>query len=377
MTVSCPFCAESIADDAPVCPHCGSVLRAAASASPSVRTRACAACAEMIPDDARDCPHCGTSTAPRAQNLETGGGSAPATLKAAREPRPASAPAPRGVPAGFSEPVAQTYLPTHAPATLSSEPTARQPARRRGPLALVLGVLLGLLAAGGGVVLFQLANRERDPEGNVPSSASPDPVPAGETAQPGDLGSPPATAASVGDPVPPQPSPMPPPPALEAPVDDEPTDYEPEFDGSWDTPLSPDSVGASRFLAEEGGYPPARAFDSRYETAWAVRDPRPGEEWIEARFATAAHVAHVRFTTGFEKTHRVNGDLFPLNAHLRRIRVETDSGSFVHEIESDEREADLTIGERTTRLRLVVLEVWPGERWQDLCLSEIALFGAR
>src|SRR5690606_10221574 len=100
------------------------------------------------------------------------------TSRPARELRPVSAPARRGVPAGFSEPVAQTHLPTHAPATLGSEPTARQPANRRGPLALVLGVVLGLLAAGGGVVLFQsLADRQPDSGGNEPqpSSASPDP----------------------------------------------------------------------------------------------------------------------------------------------------------------------------------------------------------
>jgi hypothetical protein len=102
-----------------------------------------------------------------------------------------------------------------------------------------------------------------------------------------------------------------------------------------------------------------------------LRDAVPGEDWIELRFAPGTHVSRLWLTTGFERIHPPTGDLVPLNAHVRRLTVVTDGGRRSYEVGASERTLEVDVDEATTSVRLVVDEVWPGERWQDLSISEI------
>lgn len=143
--------------------------------------------------------------------------------------------------------------------------------------------------------------------------------------------------------------------------------------------LSPDSSDASRELREgRSRYPARYAFDGTNDTAWAVRDAVAGADWVEARWRRPVTIDRVVLTTGYEKVHRRSGDLFYANAHLATFRLETDEGiGLPVEVGPDQRSAEVSVGARTRRLRLIVDRVHPGARWQDLSISEIQIFGSR
>jgi hypothetical protein len=132
---------------------------------------------------------------------------------------------------------------------------------------------------------------------------------------------------------------------------------------------------ASRFLvvSPREAYPVENAFDDDIESAWAVRDPVAGSEWIEVTFPSSVVVTELWLTTGFEKIHRRTGDLFPLNAHARRLSVVTEAGVERVDVLREQRSASIRLDVETRTVRIVFEEVWPGERWQDLSISEVRL----
>lgn len=146
-----------------------------------------------------------------------------------------------------------------------------------------------------------------------------------------------------------------------------------------DALCAPASFSASRSLtvSRRESYPVEAAFDGRNETCWAVRDAVPGEDWIELRFAPGTHVSRVWLTTGFERVHPRTGDLFPLNAHVRRLSMVTDAGRRSFDVGATDRSLEIDVDQVTSSVRLVIDEVWPGERWQDLSISEIQVHCAR
>ena len=146
-----------------------------------------------------------------------------------------------------------------------------------------------------------------------------------------------------------------------------------------DAPCTPLSIYASRELStgHRGEYyPVTNAFDGDSDTAWAVRDPVPGGDWIEATFAPGTRVSRVWLTTGYEKIGRA-GDLFVLNAHLSRFTLATDTGSRSRDVGASERSAEVRLNAETTRVRITMDGIYPGERWQDLSISEITIYCAR
>ncbi len=143
--------------------------------------------------------------------------------------------------------------------------------------------------------------------------------------------------------------------------------------------LTPVAVRASTELADGRLTHAARlAFDGQASTAWNEGAAGPGAgEWIEADLGTAHRVRRVRITTGWDHTTRGGVDLFAANAHLRRVRLVFDDGtSLVREAAVDQRVLAVDLDVLTRRVRIVADEVWPGLRYQDLCLSEVALEGA-
>lgn len=149
--------------------------------------------------------------------------------------------------------------------------------------------------------------------------------------------------------------------------------------GPRETPCRPAAYAASRSIEVPGrrGYPISNAFDGTNDTAWGVTDAVPGEEWIEITMPSGSHVARLWLTTGYDKIHQRSGDLFSLNAHLRRFTVTTDAGSQTVDVGHDQRVADVRLGATTRRIRIGIESVWPGERWQDLHVSEIRVYCSR
>lgn len=131
------------------------------------------------------------------------------------------------------------------------------------------------------------------------------------------------------------------------------------------------NVLASRDLkTDQRAYPSNEVCDGDLNTAWGVRDVRPGEDWFEVKFAKPTpDKAAVTMTTGYFRPG-VNLDPWSANAHLKRFRVVTDKGESTHDVREDQRRIVFRL-EPTTRIRIIVDEVYAGTKWQDLLISEI------
>ncbi|MEI8255596.1 MAG: protein kinase [Deltaproteobacteria bacterium] len=143
--------------------------------------------------------------------------------------------------------------------------------------------------------------------------------------------------------------------------------------------LRPSFTSASSYI-DNPGHPlgPDLAFDSNPATAWNENAPGPGTgEWIQADLGAPARIRQVRLSTGWDYVSPRSGDLFALNSHLRRVRLTFDGANpEVRDIASDEREITIDGRGRVARIvRIEALDVYPGARWADLCLSDVAIEG--
>jgi len=119
-------------------------------------------------------------------------------------------------------------------------------------------------------------------------------------------------------------------------------------------------------------------FDGDPAIAWNESEHRPGDgSWIAAAFPTTVTVERLEFATGHDFNAPRYGDVFPLNSHLRRVRVTFDGGHAIErDVAADERVVVLEgLHTRARALRIEALSVWPGTRWATFCISEIAIAG--
>jgi len=86
----------------------------------------------------------------------------------------------------------------------------------------------------------------------------------------------------------------------------------------------------------------------------------------------------VSIDTGWRYNSPRNGDLFTANSHMRRLRVTFDgggAGSFERDVAVDQQEVVLNVDATARTVRVTALDVYPGTRWADLCISEISIEG--
>lgn len=145
------------------------------------------------------------------------------------------------------------------------------------------------------------------------------------------------------------------------------------------TLLKPTSVAASSAIQSAGeSHPAEHAFDGNPKTAWNESVPGPGRgEWIEATYATPVAIRKIHMTTGYAERSQKFGDLFALNAHLKKVTVLVD-GRAVRTANIDESQRDVTfdgLSESGKTVRFVADDVYEGTRWEDLCISEIEIYG--
>ncbi len=188
-------------------------------------------------------------------------------------------------------------------------------------------------------------------------------------------------------PPPPGPSaPAPSPPSAPTPATDEAPALGPEEPSPTDEnfpegldALRPRSVSASSFIRNPTHpHGPEQAFDGDLGTAWNEGARGPGEgEWIEADLGAPHRIERVTFTTGWDYSSERHGDLFPLNSHLRRVRVTFDGRHAIErDVGVDERRLVLdNLRVRARTVRIEATTVWPGTRWPDLSIAEVALAG--
>lgn len=106
--------------------------------------------------------------------------------------------------------------------------------------------------------------------------------------------------------------------------------------------------------------------------AWneSARGPGTGE-WIQADFGPPVRIQRVRLSTGWDYVSPRSGVLFAVNSHLRRLRLTFDGDHpEVRDVTTDEREVTFDGLDRIARtVRIEAIDVYPGTRWQDLCIS--------
>jgi hypothetical protein len=144
--------------------------------------------------------------------------------------------------------------------------------------------------------------------------------------------------------------------------------------------LAPSSAFASTYIPNDHGHADlaALAFDGDPSTSWQKFGPAGVAEWIEASFDGPVDIETLQVVTGFDRVDAKLGDLFPLNAHIKKMTVFVDRTKVATiDVPRDDRAATVPVNRRGSRVRIVFDDVWPGTKWKnDLAITEIEVRGA-
>lgn len=120
-------------------------------------------------------------------------------------------------------------------------------------------------------------------------------------------------------------------------------------------------------------YAPENAVDGRPDTAWLVPNRGPGE-WLEVHFRGKTRIAEVGIVPGYDKYRDDDyGDRWHKNNRLRSVIIHWNGGEkrvslrderVMQWFEIDPIEAEW--------LRIEVVSVRPGFRWNDTAIAEVA-----
>lgn len=153
---------------------------------------------------------------------------------------------------------------------------------------------------------------------------------------------------------------------------------------SWYCGGGPDNIHASAFLPATGAgcdYLPENIHDFALNHAWAVNGPEYSKgEYIEFTFENSSpRVTTVEIYSGYQKSDL----LFKENSRPMRLRLHVNDVPYaVLNLQDTRALQSFAIGTQGHRedgeplvLRFEVLEVYPGSKYQDLCISEINFDG--
>lgn len=92
-------------------------------------------------------------------------------------------------------------------------------------------------------------------------------------------------------------------------------------------------------------------------------------EYLEIEFKYASD--EMQILNGFVDFSRMH--LYKDNSRVKRILIESEEPAFSKEYELEDvvRYNVLTLPSKTTKIRMTILDVYPGRKWQDTCISSI------
>ncbi len=134
-------------------------------------------------------------------------------------------------------------------------------------------------------------------------------------------------------------------------------------------------AASSTLLASESdSYAAANVKDMDREKAWCEGTDGAGVgEWLELKPAVAKPLAGIEMFPGYFKSE----ELFRANARPKLVRVDLNGEhSFTAAVPDDRATCWIPIrgyGQPVKTIRLTFLEVWPGDKFEDLCVSGIRL----
>jgi len=161
----------------------------------------------------------------------------------------------------------------------------------------------------------------------------------------------------------------------------------------WDTPSDEQQEAypapvftrahASATLAPAGSvtYDPMLVLDGRADTAWAFEGR--GGQWIELVAGSEQHVSGIRIMNGYNKYSDSLGDwLYFPNNRPRDIVIEFSDGTSLNATLEDVFDAANHIFQDvrfdsvkiTSSIRIYISSVYPGDLWNDTCISEIEVY---
>lgn len=144
----------------------------------------------------------------------------------------------------------------------------------------------------------------------------------------------------------------------------------------WSMSHSNYRVTASSTLAPEGGhkYDAENIKNPSDENMWSEGAPGPGAgEWLELTPEVPKPLLAITLRPGCWKSH----ELFTANARPKKVLVELNGEHRFHaEVRDAMEEIEIPVigyGKPVKKLRLIFEEVWPGKRFEDLCVSSVRL----
>jgi hypothetical protein len=138
----------------------------------------------------------------------------------------------------------------------------------------------------------------------------------------------------------------------------------------------PMRVAVSSVVAN-AAHSPFDLVDGDLATAWNAHTG-DAKAWVAFRVPPSTHVERVRMTAGFTGKGP-EGDYFPMNLRIRRVRVWHD-GVALREVDLDPESRalqDVPIDANGGDYKLEVVTTTPGTRkdWREICVSELQVIG--
>ncbi|HVP50162.1 MAG TPA: hypothetical protein VMT56_02965 [Candidatus Bathyarchaeia archaeon] len=143
-------------------------------------------------------------------------------------------------------------------------------------------------------------------------------------------------------------------------------------------------------------YEPKNLFDNDLNTAWVEGAAGSGVgEWVEVQFEEGVHIEAVGIINGYTK----NEAIYKANNRIRKIRLDVEfrdhwpanADPKSEDIDLTEKQfnelnrdvqapfiswlADYGMGRVVSKIRITILEVAPGAKYDDTCISELYLLG--
>lgn len=127
--------------------------------------------------------------------------------------------------------------------------------------------------------------------------------------------------------------------------------------------------------SQKDNYPSINALDDNLQTAWAEGVKGDGiDEWLEFEATNNYDVSGIKIINGYAKSD----ELYYANNRIKKIKIELPDNTVIErELEDgipDYQTIDFEKVVNVKNIKITILEVYPGSKYSDTCISEIKVF---
>lgn len=134
-------------------------------------------------------------------------------------------------------------------------------------------------------------------------------------------------------------------------------------------------ITASSFLVDKRlpyfSYHPTNLYDENINTAWFEGVNGNGiNEYIEIEFFSPMDISSISIKNGYGKS----SSLFTKNGRVKTLRLRADNINSIVELKDSYKLQNFPLNlKKTSKIQLTILNVYPGEKYQDIGISEIVI----